>query len=119
MTKAGKGFWARAQGITLWTVFSSSANVPFRVRPSAHFSLATAITDAIAIVSVWLSETCHSWTPWCHASCAATPATTSVGFPDGSWRTLMSVHVIPALSPVPRAFIAASLAANRAAMCSA
>ena len=54
-------------------------------------------------------------TPSCCAIFAASPVIASVGRPPISRTTSKSTHFTPRRQPVPKAFIAASFAANRPA----
>ena len=73
------------------------------------------MTLAIASWAVCDKESEARFIPSCAANPAALPLNRMVGRPPGSRRTSTSVQAMPFFHPVPIAFSAASLAANRAA----
>src|ERR1019366_3157439 len=74
----------------------------------------SATTTAAATESVWVSDTCQERTPRASARSAARPDTSRLGAPEAPVTTWTSAKRTPP-SPVPSAFIVASLAAKRAA----
>lgn len=73
------------------------------------------MTEATAPASVWVSASSQRTTPRARATAAARPWSTSAGAAPGARTTSTSRQPMPADQPVPSAFIAASLAAKRAA----
>src|SRR5439155_17757454 len=87
---------------------------PHRLRREDRLHQPSAIATASAVESVWVSERRHSVTHRSAASSAARPHSASSGAPPGR-RTTSTSRNRNFQRPTPRAFITASLAANRAA----